>query len=141
MRYGVCTWIFGDEPLEETCIRLAAQGYDGVELPGDLGHYQPAVVRSILSAHGLAVLSITPANEDLAHPDRTVRGQALDYYLRLLDFAVAVGSPIASCHGAVGRVRAIARENGTTETGQGSRGARGQRSTPAPPHPISVSLW
>ena len=37
-----------------------------------------------------------------------VRKEAVDYYLRLLDFAAAVGAPVVSCHGAVGRVRALA---------------------------------
>jgi sugar phosphate isomerase/epimerase len=37
-----------------------------------------------------------------------VRAEALDYYLRLLDFAAALGGPVVSCHGAVGRVQALA---------------------------------
>lgn len=32
MKYGVCNWIFGDEPLAETAARLAGFGYDGLEL-------------------------------------------------------------------------------------------------------------
>lgn len=110
MKYGVCTWIFGDEPLAETAVRLAAQGYDGVELLGDLEHYEAKAVRRTLADHGLAVLSVTPLDYDLAHPDTTVRAQAVDYYQRLLDFAVAVDCPIVSGHGAVGRVRAIATQ-------------------------------
>jgi sugar phosphate isomerase/epimerase len=110
VKYGACTWIFGDEPLAETAARLAAQGYDGVELLGDLARYQPEDVRPTLAARGLAVLSITPLNYDLAHPDPEVRARALDYYQKLLEFAVAVGCPIASCHGVVGRVRAISTQ-------------------------------
>jgi sugar phosphate isomerase/epimerase len=110
MQYGVCTWIFGEEPLAETAARLAAQGYDGVELLGDLEHYEAKAVRRTLAEHGLAVLSITPLDYDLAHPDTAVRAQAVDYYQRLLDFAVTAGCPIVSGHGAVGRVRAIATQ-------------------------------
>ncbi len=36
MKYGVCNWIFGGEPLSETAARLASLGYDGLELAGDL---------------------------------------------------------------------------------------------------------
>jgi D-psicose/D-tagatose/L-ribulose 3-epimerase len=107
MKYGVCIWIFGEEPLAGTAVRLAAQGYDGVELLGDLVRYEPQDVRRTLAARGLAVLSLTPLNYDLAHPDPAVRAQAVDYHQRLLEFAVAVGCPIVSCHGAVGRVRPI----------------------------------
>jgi len=107
MKYGVCNWIFGDEPLAETAACLAGFGYDGLELKGDLELYDPAEVRAILDDHGLAVLSLTPGDVDLPHPDAEVRAKAVDYYLRLLDFAAAVGSPIVGCHGEVGRIRPV----------------------------------
>jgi D-psicose/D-tagatose/L-ribulose 3-epimerase len=112
VRYGVCNWIFGDEDLVATASFLAQAGFDGVELKGDLRLYQPADVNTVLGDHGLVVLSLTPEDVDLAHPDAGVRDEALDYYLRLLDFAVAVGAPVVSCHGAVGRVRALADYEG-----------------------------
>jgi sugar phosphate isomerase/epimerase len=105
MKYGVCNWIFGDEPLAETAARLADFGYDGLELKGDLELYNPAKVKATLDGHGLAVLSLTPEDVDLPHPDAEVRTKAVDYYLRLLDFAAAVGAPMVGCHGAVGRIR------------------------------------
>jgi D-psicose/D-tagatose/L-ribulose 3-epimerase len=110
-RYGVCNWVFGGQDLATTAAFLARVGFDGVELMGDLGLYWPVDVNTILSDHGLAVLSLTPEDVDLAHPDPGVRAEALDYYLRLLDFAVAVGAPVVSCHGAVGRVRALSDHN------------------------------
>jgi D-psicose/D-tagatose/L-ribulose 3-epimerase len=105
MKHGVCNWIFGDEPLAETAARLASFGYDGLELKGDLDLYAPAEVKAILDDHGLAVLSLTPEDVDLPHPDAEVRAEAVDYYLRLLDFATEVGAPMVGCHGAVGRIR------------------------------------
>jgi D-psicose/D-tagatose/L-ribulose 3-epimerase len=107
VRYGACTWIFGDQPLAKTAKSLAAMGYDGVELAGDLARYVSPDVHAALNEHGLSVLSLTPDNVDLAHPDDAVRGQAVDYYYRLLEFAQALGKPIVCCHGAVGRIRAI----------------------------------
>jgi D-psicose/D-tagatose/L-ribulose 3-epimerase len=107
MRFGACSWIF-DQGLAPIVAFLAEAGFDGIELQGDLRSYKPAEVSALLHDHGLAVLSLTPGEVDLAHPDATVRADAVDYYLRLLDFAVAVGAPLVSCHGAVGRVRALA---------------------------------
>jgi D-psicose/D-tagatose/L-ribulose 3-epimerase len=107
MKHGVCNWIFGDEPLAETAARLAGFGYDGLELKGDLDLYAPAEVKAILDDRGLAVLSLTPEDVDLPHPDAEVRAKAVDYYLRLLDFAAAVGAPMVGCHGAVGRIRPV----------------------------------
>jgi sugar phosphate isomerase/epimerase len=107
LRCGACTWTFGDLPLSEITQRLEALGYDGVELRGDLARYRAAEAAQILSDHGLAVFSLTPENVDLAHPDEAVRRRAIDYYLRLLDFAAGLDHPLVSCHGLVGRVRAI----------------------------------
>ena len=87
---GVCTWTFGDMSLAEIAHRLAAFSYDGVELMGNLNAYQPAEAAKILQDHNLKVFSLTPDNVDLAHPDDTVRAKAIDYYLRLLDFAAAL---------------------------------------------------
>jgi sugar phosphate isomerase/epimerase len=107
MRYGVCNWIFGDEALSITAEHLAQAGFDGIELKGDLTLYRPSEVNLILGDYGLEVLSITPEDVDLAHPDTAVRREALDYYFRLIDFAAAIGAPLVACHGAVGRVRAL----------------------------------
>lgn len=104
---GVCTWTFGDQPLGNLAQRLIALGFDGVELMGDLGRYQPTEAAQVLQDHGLAAFSLTPENVDLAHPDTATRSEAIDYYLRLLDFAAELGDPIVSCHGYIGRVRAV----------------------------------
>lgn len=103
---GVCTWTFGDLPLGEIARRLSALGFDGVELMGDVEQYRAREAAQILRDHGLAVLSLTPADVDLAHPDPALRAQAVEYYLRLLDFAAEIDRPLVACHGQVGRVRA-----------------------------------
>lgn len=105
--FGVCTWLFGELAPERVAERVAALGYDGVELLGDLDRYSPAEIKRILTKHGLQVFSLTPINVDLAHPDTQVREQAQDYYLALVDFATQIEAPLVSCHGAVGRVRPI----------------------------------
>lgn len=102
---GVCTWTFGARKLGEVARRLAALGFDGVELMGDLEGYPGTEAAQVLADHGLKVFSLTPDNVDLAHPDTVVRSGAIDYYLRLLEWADGLGEPIVSCHGYVGRVR------------------------------------
>ena len=104
---GVCTWTFGDLSLSEIAQRLSILGFDGVELLGDLDRYRAAEASHVLQDHGLAAFSLTPENVDLAHPDKVVRAEAIDYYLHLLDFAAELGIPILCCHGYVGRVRAV----------------------------------
>lgn len=106
--------MFGEMPLPEIARRVAALGFDGVESLGDLALYSAADAGRIVRDHGLAVLSLTPSEStetgsvvDLAHPDPAVRRHAVDYYLRLLDFAAELGRPVVGCHGKVGRVRAM----------------------------------
>jgi D-psicose/D-tagatose/L-ribulose 3-epimerase len=104
---GVCTWTFGDLPLEEIARRLQALGFDGVELVGDPSLYTARHAAGVLADHGLRVFSLTPENVDLAHPDSAIRQKAVDYYLWLLDFAAELDRPLVSCHGYVGRVRPV----------------------------------
>jgi sugar phosphate isomerase/epimerase len=107
IKIGACTWIFGDMSLVQIAQRLNAYQFDGVELMGDLEHYDPLEAARILKDHGLTVFSLTPDNVDLAHPDTATRKKAIDYYLRLLDFAAQIDNPLVSCHGFVGRVRPV----------------------------------
>ncbi|HLF88746.1 MAG TPA: sugar phosphate isomerase/epimerase family protein [Anaerolineales bacterium] len=104
---GVCTWTFGDLPLAEIARKTASLGLDGVELLGDLSRYSAREAKDILASAGLEIFSLTPTDADLAHPDETIRGQGVDYYLQLLDFAAELGRPLVSCHGLVGRVAAL----------------------------------
>jgi D-psicose/D-tagatose/L-ribulose 3-epimerase len=104
---GVCTWTFGDLPLDEIARRVQGLGFDGVELVGDPLLYTAKQAGEILASYGLKVFSLTPANVDLAHPDDALRQEAVDYYLQLLDFAAELDRPLVSCHGYVGRVRAV----------------------------------
>jgi sugar phosphate isomerase/epimerase len=99
--------MFGELPLSEIARWLGKLGFDGVELMGDLDLYQPAEAEQILADHGLEILSLTPENVDLAHPDPAIRAEAVDYYLRLSDFGAALGGPLVCCHGDVGRIRAV----------------------------------
>jgi len=107
MRFGVCTWIFDDTPLKVVAAHLAGMGYDGVELFGDPEEYPAGEVLPVLRDRGMKVLSLTPKDVDLAHPEANVRRSALDYYFRLIDYAAELGAPMLTCHGAVGRIRAI----------------------------------
>jgi sugar phosphate isomerase/epimerase len=107
IRLGACTWTFGDLSLSEIARHLKSLGFDGVELMGDLERYNAREAAQVLRDHGLAVFSLTPDNVDLAHPDKAVRKKAVDYYLELLGFAAELDHPLVSCHGLVGRVRAL----------------------------------
>ncbi len=99
-RFGVCAWIYGEAPLDETLGRIAAAGYDGVELPGEPGKWPSEEVRRRLSRHRLQPLGLTAScmvpqtRRDLAHPDPAIREDAVRYVVGCLQFAAEVGAPL-----------------------------------------------
>lgn len=100
MKFGVCAWIYGDAPIEETLGRIAAAGYGGAELPGEPDRWAPEEVRRALSRHNLEPLALTAScmfpetPRDLANPDRVIREQAVCYIVDCLRFAREVGAPL-----------------------------------------------
>jgi sugar phosphate isomerase/epimerase len=98
--FGVCAWIYGDVPLDATLERIAAAGYDGVEIPGEPGLFDPGEVRRLLARHGLTPSGLTascmvPATRrDLAHPDPAIRADAVGYLVACLRFAAEIGAPL-----------------------------------------------
>lgn len=113
---GVCSWTYGPRSLEQVAASVARLGFDGVELHGDLDAFDPGMAGRVLSDHGLRVLSLTPANDvagkpvDPAHPDVNVRRAAIDYFRHLAEFAAALGRPLMSVHGYVGRIAPLASQ-------------------------------
>ena len=98
-RFGVSAWIYGDAPLPETLGRIAAAGYNGVELPGEPDRWRPAELRRWLGDHDLEPVALTAScmvatERDLAHPDPRVRGVAVDYLRRCLGLAAEIGAPL-----------------------------------------------
>jgi sugar phosphate isomerase/epimerase len=109
-KIGCCTWIFGGMSHSGVAARARRAGLDGVELFGDIDSVDPVEAREVFADQGLEIFSITPADADISHPDRTVRQSELDYYERLMDFASAIGSPLVSCHGQVGRIKPVSTQ-------------------------------
>lgn len=100
MQLGVCAWIYGDAPLDETLARIAATGYGGVEIPGEPHRWPPGEVRRLLAHHGLAPLALTAScmypqtPRDLANPDPAIRAQAVRYVEDCLRFAAEIEAPL-----------------------------------------------
>jgi D-psicose/D-tagatose/L-ribulose 3-epimerase len=100
MRFGVCAWIYGGAPLAETMARVAAAGYEGIELTGEPDRWDPAEVRRLLGRYRLAPLALTASctfpqtPRDLAHPDPAIRTQAVQYVVDCLRFAADIGAPL-----------------------------------------------
>jgi sugar phosphate isomerase/epimerase len=100
MHYAVSNWIYGAEPLEGTCARLARLGFDGIELRGEPTVYDRPHLRPLLDEYRLAVTSICgmypgpDALRDLSHPRSAERQAAIDYVRSCIDLAHDVGAGV-----------------------------------------------
>lgn len=117
MRYAVSNWIYGEEPLPETCARLERLGFDGIELRGEPGLYDLWHLRRLLDEHHLQATSIcgmypgptADAPRDLSHPDPGVRRAAVEYVRACVALAQEVGaSVVIVTPNPVGKTRPLA---------------------------------
>lgn len=100
---GLCTWIFGHQRHEEIAAAAADLGCAGVELHVPLNVWPAADLRRLYASCGLRILSLTPENVDLAHPDPLERQRAEQYYSHLIAFAAELEAPAITIHEHVGR--------------------------------------
>ncbi|MFC7704582.1 sugar phosphate isomerase/epimerase family protein [Plastorhodobacter daqingensis] len=107
---GFCSWIFGGEPLAVTAARGARCGLQAVEIHGDLS-LDPVEAGRIFRDAGLGIVSVTPGDADVSHPDAAIREAGLGYYRQLVDWVAALGHDARiGCHGLVQRIRPVSTQ-------------------------------
>ena len=110
---GVNPWVWAspvtDAVLAELIPRIAAFGFDAVELPIEQpGDWDPVRTRGLLASHGLAaaaVCAVTPPGRDLVCAPAGVVEATAAYLKTCVDSAAAVGAPCVGgpVYAAVGR--------------------------------------
>jgi D-psicose/D-tagatose/L-ribulose 3-epimerase len=111
-RIGVNTWVWASPLTDEALARLAPRvrdwGFDAIELPvEDVGDWHPDRTAELLGELGLdatVVLVMGRGRELVEAPPPTV-ASTQDYLRRVVDAAVAVGSPVIAgpAYASVGR--------------------------------------
>ena len=101
MKIGASTWLWVSplttQNAEELLPRIAAFGFDAVELPiEDPALVDAARIRKLTDDLGLSaiVCGVFGPGRDLTHADAAVRQSTLDYIDTCLDYAAELGSPI-----------------------------------------------
>lgn len=114
MKYSFNTWVYGSfpvwlpsYPLDEVIRRLAAIGYDGIEIGCAAPHAWPAYLskprrnelRNLLNNEGIAVSSLLPApgggpGFNPASPLIEERRYTVSHYKEVIDLAVDLGAPL-----------------------------------------------
>ncbi|MEV4754399.1 sugar phosphate isomerase/epimerase family protein [Micromonospora sp. NPDC049559] len=110
---GVNPWVWAspvdDAALAELIPRIAAFGFDAVELPIEQpGDWDPVRTRDLLAAHGLAaagVCAVTPPGRDLVDAAPAVVETTVAYLKGCVESAAVVGAPCVGgpVYAAVGR--------------------------------------
>ena len=94
-RYSYNSFSYYGEEIGLSIERVAACGYDAIELVGEPDLYDADRVRRLAADSGIAVSSISSmytADRDLVHPDRAVRQNAAVYVRSVVDLAAATGA-------------------------------------------------
>ncbi|GGM74583.1 sugar phosphate isomerase/epimerase family protein [Dactylosporangium sucinum] len=110
---GANPWIWSS-PVDDAALaaivpRLAAWGFDAVELPIEqVGDWDPARASDLLAEHGLraaGVCAVTPPGRDLVNTDAATVASTQAYLKACADAAAAVGAPCVGgpVYAAVGR--------------------------------------
>lgn len=100
MKYAINNWVFDDEPIRETFMRLSRYGYDGIELKGEPSLYDIEEIKSLCEEFDLQVTSVLGwtiwgiPGRDLSSPDESERSAAVKFLKEVVDFAVQLGAPI-----------------------------------------------
>ncbi|MDY3557258.1 sugar phosphate isomerase/epimerase family protein [Gemmata sp. JC717] len=92
-------FVYWDD-LAEGCREAAARGFDAVEVfPPDADAVDPAVLRSLLDEHGLALAAVGTGAGWVKHklsltsPDATVRDKAIAFVKSVMDLAARFEAP------------------------------------------------
>lgn len=98
MKFSLCSWTFGDLPLEDVISLAAKTGYDEVEVSAAVEAHDWSEVKKKTEQEGIVIRGINAdANflrpeTNLANNDQKLRQQAIDYFKHQLDVGEYLGS-------------------------------------------------
>lgn len=110
MKFSICSWTFGDIPLEKTMEFVAKTGYDGIEIRAAVDDYNWNDIRKHAENLNLEISGLTgdtgwPNEEqDLANANADNRKKAVAYFERQIEAVKEVGGEyLVVCPSAVGK--------------------------------------
>jgi D-psicose/D-tagatose/L-ribulose 3-epimerase len=118
MNLSVCTWGFGELPLESIFKVLHSAEVNGIELRAEPEKYNVDEVKILTQKYQIEISSLTGTfpgekeKRDMAHPDPAERKKAVEYIKSSIDFAKKVGAKIINIlPSPVGRIDSISNYN------------------------------
>ena len=99
MGISVVTWTLGITDAVAVTNKALELGLDGIQYAGDHRDINPQDLRDKAKVAGLKIIAIDPINAAPANPSQACEVDAIEYYKKVIDFAVAAGSVPVTLHG------------------------------------------
>lgn len=117
MRFSICSWTFGNTPIDKVFDLVSAAGYASIDLTAVVDAYSWSEVARLARGFSLEVSGLTcdsgwPAEDhDLANKNALNRKKAVDYFKRQIECVNVVGGDyLIVVPSAVGKFRSMGRD-------------------------------
>lgn len=111
MKFSICSWTFGNVPIEKTMKFVSQVGYDAIEIRADVNNYNWKDILHLSKELSLEVGGLTGdtgwpnEDQDLANSNPMNRKKAVDYFRRQIEAVKEVeGNYLVICPSAVGKI-------------------------------------
>ncbi|MEI3612898.1 sugar phosphate isomerase/epimerase family protein [Pseudogracilibacillus sp. SO30301A] len=116
MHLSICSWIFGDEPIERVLKFIKKSGYDAIELQAAMALTHTEKIKQIVNDLQLKIDGLTgdaawpDETKDLANGNPTNRKIAVEYFKEQIKVCNEFGGKyIVICPSAVGKTHLIGK--------------------------------
>ncbi|MFY0779850.1 sugar phosphate isomerase/epimerase family protein [Peribacillus simplex] len=110
MKFSICSWIFGDMPIDKIMRFVSGTGYDAIEIRAAVNDYDWKDILHLSKELSLEIGGLTGDSawpnqaHDLANAHIENRRKAIDYFKRQMEAVKAVeGKYLVVCPSAVGK--------------------------------------
>lgn len=98
-KIAVITWTYGIDDLNELFAKIKETGFDAVQFCSDLDQYKAADVVKFASQYGIKILGYDPGASKPPTGVQPTIENAVTYFTHIIEFAKAIGSPMACLQG------------------------------------------
>ena len=99
LEIGISSWTLGIKDLEQLMLKVKTLGLDGLCFCEDIQSYSPKEVNGMAKKYGLKLFAIDPFYGSPRTAKEATLENAIDYYSKVIDFAVEANSPWVTLQG------------------------------------------